>query len=215
MVRNDICVAIADQNLESIKRILSEVALAEIRIDMLNLMPEELNEVFSEHNNLIATCRPGRFDDNERAIILERALMHGAAYIDLEIDTPQVWREPLIKLATELDRKVIVSYHNFDTTPSDDELDRIISTLWEAGADIPKLACMANTNEESARILNLYAKHKGIVALGMGKHGAVTRVAATPLGSPFTFASVNGKSTAPGQIDYLTLENILNSIESK
>ncbi len=215
MVKPNICLSLGDLSFDTINVLLKEVNMAEIRIDLLNLMPEELNELFAKHKNLIATCRPGRFDEEERAILLERALVHGAAYIDLEIETLPEWRAPLIKLAADLNRKVIVSYHDFDGTPGDEDLDRIVGSLWDAGAHVAKVACMALTMADSARIMNLYSKHSNLVAIAMGKFGTITRVAAPMLGAPFTFASVKGKITAPGQLDYQTLEEAIRIIEPK
>lgn len=213
MIRSDICVSIANTDFLSILKILEEVGMAEVRIDLLDLMPNQLEMVFSSHKNLIATCRQGRYDDAQRASILARAIEAGAAWVDLEIETSPEWRKPLIDLARSKKCKVIISWHCFGKTPDEKEIIEIVDSLYAAGADVAKIACLSNNIADSSRILGLYSKYRRLVALGMGDAGKITRIAALSLGAPFTFASVMGNSTAPGQIDYLELEKLINQIE--
>jgi 3-dehydroquinate dehydratase-1 len=213
MTRPDICVSIANTSFESIIRILEDVGMAEIRIDLLDLMPNQLELIFSSHKNLIATCRSGRYDDIQRASILSRAILSGAAWVDLEIETSPEWRKPLIELARLKRCKVIISWHCFVKTPDEKELFRIVDSLYSAGADVAKIACMSSNKSDSARLLSLYSTYRRLVAIGMGEAGAITRISSLLLGAPFTFASVEGKETATGQIDYKELEKIVNLIE--
>jgi len=213
MTRPDICVSIANTSFENILEILEEVGMAEIRIDLLDLMPNQLEMVFSSHSNLIATCRQGRYDNVQRASILARAIEAGAAWVDLEIETTTEWRKPLIELARRKRCKVIISWHCFGKTPDEKEIFDIVDSLYLAGADVAKIACLSNSRTDSARMLSLYSKYKRLVAIGMGDIGAITRIAALSLGAPFTFASIEGNDTAPGQVDFKAMEAIINQIE--
>lgn len=213
MIRSDICVSIANTEFQDVLKILEEVGMAEIRIDLLDLMPNQLEMVFSSHKNLIATCRQGRYDDAQRASILARAIEAGAAWVDLEIETSPEWRKPLIDLARCKKCKVIISWHCFGKTPDDKEIIDIVDSLYAAGADVAKIACLSNNIADSSRILGLYSKYRRLVALGMGDAGKITRIAALSLGAPFTFASVQDNSTAPGQIEYKELEKLINQID--
>lgn len=213
MVRSDICVSIGNTSFQNILNILEEVGMAEIRIDLLDLMPNQLEMIFSNHKNLIATCRQGRYDDAQRASILIRAIEAGAAWVDLEIETSAEWRKPIIDLARSKRCKVIISWHCFVKTPDDKEVTELIDSLYAAGADVAKIACMSNSRSDSARLLSLYSKYQRLVAIGMGSTGVMTRIASLSLGAPFTFASVEGYDTAPGQINYKEMESIINQIE--
>lgn len=213
MIRPDICVSIANTTFENILKILEDVGMAEIRIDLLDLMPNQLEMVFSSHNKLIATCRQGRYDEAQRASLLARAIEAGAAWVDLEIETSPEWRKPLIDLARSKRCKVIISWHCFGRTPNDAEMHQLVDSLYSAGADVAKIACLSNSRVDSARILSLYSKYRNIVALGMGASGVITRIAALSLGAPFTFASIEGNVTAPGQLDYKEIENLVNRID--
>jgi len=213
MTRKDICVSIGNTSFQNILEILEEVGMAEIRIDLLDLMPNQLEMVFSSHNNLIATCRQGRYDDAQRASMLLRAIEAGAAWVDLEIESSEEWRKPLMDLARIKKCRVIISWHCFGKTPNDTELFSIVDSLYTAGADVAKIACMSNSRKDSARLMSLYSKYNNLVAIGMGKVGIISRIASLPLGAPFTFASIVGDTTAPGQVDYVVMETLINRIE--
>ncbi|MCX6770316.1 MAG: type I 3-dehydroquinate dehydratase [Candidatus Micrarchaeota archaeon] len=64
--------------------------LAEVRLDLLTgkVGKAEVRRIFSSHNNLIATCRPGRRLQKECASLLLEAIADGAACIDIEVGAP-------------------------------------------------------------------------------------------------------------------------------
>jgi len=214
MIRSDICVSIGNTSFEDILRILEEVGMAEIRIDLLDLMPNQLELVFSSHKNLVATCRQGRYDDAQRASMLLRAIEAGAAWVDLEIETSIEWRKPLIELARSKRCKVIISWHCFGKTPAESDLYQIVDSLYTAGADVAKIACLSNSRKDSARLMSLYSKYNNLIAIGMGRIGVISRIASLQLGAPFTFASIEGDVTALGQINYVEMEKLVNQIEN-
>jgi 3-dehydroquinate dehydratase-1 len=81
------------------------------------------------------------------------------------------------------------------------------------GADIAKLATFSKSKADNARLLSLYSNDKPIVALGMGETGKITRLMAPLLGAEFTFAAMDdGQPTAPGQITYSNMKEILNKL---
>ena len=91
----------------------------------------------------------------------------------------------------------IRSIHDFDRTPSADE---IVSMLSEGDQEISKGAFKASSLKDLCSILEaskrLDRKH---VLLGMGQIGEVTRIRQKILGNEFTFG-FEGVSTAPGQL---------------
>lgn len=215
-----ICVSIIETKYEDIIRILNDTKLAEIRLDLVELSEKEIEKVFSQKNtSLIATCREGKYSDEERLYILKKAITSGADYVDIEIESLEEYKRDLITHAVRNNCKVIISYHNYSTTPDTAELIQLIDDCYDQGADIIKVACFCNTISDAARMLSLYSvdiKDRSIVSIGMGEIGKITRVASAFLGSPFTYASIRkGKETASGQIEYETLNNILNVILNK
>ncbi|HPD96015.1 MAG TPA: type I 3-dehydroquinate dehydratase, partial [Tenuifilaceae bacterium] len=85
--------------------------------------------------------------------------------------------------------------------------------MFNDGADFAKVACMANSKDDSKRVVNLYSDFSNLIAFCMGKDGQITRVVAPFLGAPFTYASLRGVKTAEGQIDAEQLEILLNMME--
>ena len=57
--------------------------------------------------------------------------------------------------------KIILSSHNFTDTPSDGDLEAIMSQMWKAGADIVKIATTAKDITDCARVLTLLETSKG------------------------------------------------------
>jgi 3-dehydroquinate dehydratase type I len=83
------------------------------------------------------------------------------------------------------------------------------------GCDIAKVVTQVNTNADAANLLSLYSINKPLVAFGMGDAGKLTRVVAPLLGAEFTFASMdNGVATAPGQIRYHTMKEIIDYLKN-
>ena len=55
-----------------------------------------------------------------------------------------------------------------------------------------------------------------MIALGMGKKGKITRLAAPLLGAPFTYASpAAGSETGPGQLEMDTLIKIYSLLSEQ
>lgn len=214
MTHSNICVSIGGIGYTELINRIKSIHFAEIRIDMLDFDNQQLKDLFLAHNNLIATCRYSKKYGDNRFEILQNCLEWGAAYVDIEIDTDEIQRKSIVDLAKKLGRKVIVSYHNYDSTPDAESLNTITQSLFDAGADIAKIACMVKLPEDNAKILGLYADFENLVAIGMGTAGIITRVIAPLMGAPFTFASVAGIETSPGQLDEHELSNIVNLLES-
>ena len=209
-MREEICLSIGNIKYNEIQELLKRVALAEIRFDLLNLNSDQLKSIFNLYKNLIATHRATNGEFEVMVSNLNLAIEHGCAYIDIDINTPEQYIIELLNKARRNGCKVILSYHNFIETPSAEHLNKIVNNLFSKGADIAKIACMANNEEDCKRVLGLYSNVKNLVAFAMGEIGKPTRIEAIQMGAPFTYASVKGNETAPGQLSYQEIEALLN-----
>jgi len=152
---------------------------------------------------LICTVRETRANRAVRLRLFERLLPLSDA-VDIEVDTGI--REEVIALAGG--RTVIVSHHDFRAMPSDRHLRRIVDRAVAAGADIVKVAGMARSAGDAARLLAFCAASAcPMVAIAMGPLGAVSRVVAPLFGSLFSYAFLR-RAVAPGQLslDQLTAD---------
>lgn len=209
-----ICVSLAHLGLNRCLELLYKLECAEIRLDLMDLTVEEVKQVFSTPCVLVATCRPGKYSWEERAHLLIQAIHSGARYVDIEIEADDKLLHLIKEHAEEKGVKLIISYHNFDKTPSVKELENIIRESRLKGADIVKIATMAKSYEDSATVMSLYSKNKDIIAFCMGKEGLITRVAAPLLGADFTFAAFDETNvTAPGQLSFDKMEKIYQLME--
>ncbi|MDY0201829.1 MAG: type I 3-dehydroquinate dehydratase [Bacteroidales bacterium] len=213
-MRQDICLSIGSLNFDEIVTHLKNVALAEIRIDLLNLNHDELATIFKLHKNLIATYRTTS-DFETMLTLLTQAIGNGCTFVDIDINTPNIYLDKLIKIAQSKGCKVILSYHNFEETPDTKDLINIADKLFSHGACIAKIACMAQAPSDCARVMGLYENYKNLVAFCMGTTGMVTRISAPLLGAPFTYASEGKWETAPGQLSYTDANTILNILSGK
>jgi len=191
----------------------SAFPLVEVRLDLLKADPEKIELLAMQCRQWIATCRHGNLTEHERTVLLAASIRSGATYVDLEYEAEPAYRQPLIDLARQYRCKIIISYHNFEATPDVDTLNQIVERSTEFGADCVKIAVMANSLADCARIMSLYDRHKQIVAFAMGELGKITRIAAPLLGACFTFASVDEEHlTAPGQFTAAQMETIYKII---
>lgn len=218
-----ICTTIQNRTLEEIMNLLESseprIQMAEIRLDRCPLSIEEIEYLFSSSDTpLVATCRVvddgnGTWEEAEEK--LTAAVEVGAAFLDLEIEAPKEIGKRLRRACTEYGTTMIRSSHFFAGTPSDDVLRNTVEKCRKFGGEIVKIAAMATSEEDVARVLALYSSIAStnsaaetqrpveLVAFSMGEIGKVSRLDCLKLGSPFTYAALNeNEAAAPGQWCY-------------
>ncbi len=192
--------------------------LIELRVDYIQgLQVEHLQELKAKTTKpAIFTCRGkaegGNFfgAEKQRVAIIQKAIDLKFPYVDIELAALRKY-----KLNKKRGVKLIVSYHNFQKTPKYDFLEKIINQAYKLGADIAKVAVLANKPEDNKTIFQLILNKKPnqeIIALAMGEKGRITRLLAPLLGGFLTFAAVGGKTSAPGQLDIKGLKAIYQAM---
>jgi 3-dehydroquinate dehydratase-1 len=210
-----ICVSLSEASPEKCIRLLKGIEFAEIRLERFDGDIEDIWEIFSQHSNLIATCRPGPRNNLERKDFLLAAIKAGAAYVDIEVESHEFFKRELTLEAKSHGCKVIISFHDFEKTRDRAELEHIVSWCFDSGADIAKIACKVYSTKDNARILGLLSDERPLVVVGMGEKGKITRIIGPYLGSQFTYASLDdGKETGDGQISISRLTKILESLKN-
>jgi len=208
-----ICVSLAGITFEECVKLIAKTEFAEIRIDQLDLSDDQFSSLFAMKKKTIATCRPGK-DVDQRLALLKLAIESGAGYVDIEYESDTTFRTELLNYAHAHNTLVIISYHNFESTPSTKELNQIIDQSFKWGADRVKITTTASSQVDCARVISLYENHKNLIAFCMGEIGTITRVAAPLLGAEFTYASISkALATAPGQITVDGLIDVYNIIK--
>lgn len=221
-----ICVALAGTTSQDILALAHGAAaqadLLEIRLDTMTepavapfvgVLPTPL--LFTNR----AAWEGGSFSgsEEERLSLLQEAVAHGAAFVDIELKTDPALRDALIHQAAEQGTQTIVSWHNFTTTPSAPALRTILQEQYRSGASIGKIVTMASSYQDVLRVLDLQAEAAEIglplIAFCMGPAGVISRVATLGLGGFMTYAAADGnKGTAPGQITISSLRLIVEEL---
>jgi 3-dehydroquinate dehydratase I len=204
-----ICVSIAEPDFSTCLDLIRKYEFIELRLDAANFSISQIEELISSAKQSVVTFRPGHFDIQTRLTAIIASIHAGATMIDLELDAEVEYRIELMNIAKSKNCQVLLSYHDFKTTPSLAVLINILNDCYHCGADIAKIACQVNSVADNARLLSLYSQSGKKIILGMGNLGRITRLAAPYLGAAFTYASVNeGSNTAPGQLTFQELNDL-------
>ncbi|GAB4835886.1 hypothetical protein Ancab_000805 [Ancistrocladus abbreviatus] len=194
--------------------------LVEVRLDYLkNLNTSQDIEVLIKHSSVptLFTFRPkwegGRYagDESKRLGALQRAMELGANYIDVELKAA----DDFFKLieGRKCDRvKIIVSSHNYENTPSVEELGNLAARIQGSGADIVKIATTALDITDSARIFQVLAHCQvPMIGIAMGERGLMSRILSAKFGGFLTFGVLEaGAVSAPGQPTVKDLLDLYN-----
>lgn len=212
-----ICAVIARKTFPEIMTLLPEFTMAEIRLDLLTLNPEETADIFSSHPRLIATFRKrDDVSDNVRLHTLLKALDHGAWAADIDLSDPSVFISAVKKQGSRL----ILSFHDFHKTPTVTDLEKTLQNMRQKSPDIIKIASYAQSSSDMLRLISFYnrpsAFNASLILLSMGPQGVLSRIAAPLLGAPFTYAAADESSkTAPGQLTVSRMEEIFSLITTE
>ena len=134
--------------------------------------------------------------------------------VDVELFAGKTVVEDVLNVAHQNQVKVIASNHDFEKTPSKEELISRLQKMQEMGADILKIAVMPESTKDVITLLSAteemctnYAKQP-IVTMSMSKGGLISRLAGETFGSAITFGAAK-KASAPGQIPVEDLRKVL------
>ncbi len=217
--------------------------IVELRIDGMNdpdlrlLLKEKLGQVLVTNRR---REEGGAFSGSEaeRVALLEDAVSLGADFIDIEASTdPALIVALKVKIGavsaihpprpnpfpqgggTKYGTKLILSWHDFGGTPSEQILKKKFRDMRAIGADIIKIVTYARKEEDNLRILSLvpYARRQGqeIIAFCMGAAGRSSRIMTAALGSFLTFAALErGVESAPGQMTVDEMKKIWEILDT-
>lgn len=215
-----ICVPIIETNerkaIEAIEEANSLADLIELRVDYLK-DPELASLMKNRKKPFIITNRRkeegGRYrgDEEERFRTLKEAIELGAEYVDVEMRSERPFLQDL--LGSKKKTRMILSYHNFQETPSPKKLQRLCDRMNEMGADLVKIVTFAKSLEDNLQVLSLIPfsrkRKQEIVTFCMGEKGKMSRIFAPLIGAAWTYVSLNeNRASAPGQLTVDEMKDI-------
>lgn len=173
------------------------VDFLELRVDAFTSAPEQLSklETIATHlaQPLIVTVRhpeeggANRLGPSERRKLFERFLPL-ARLIDLELRSLDLLPE-LVPMALERGRGVILSCHDFQSTPPLETLRRLAAQARKAGATVLKVATTATTASDLSTLLRFLTETPALPlsVMGMGVFGKTSRLALGRAGSRLNY----------------------------
>lgn len=206
--------------------------LAEFRIDLLDFAADSKQVIALGHElknilatkPMIATIRT----HNEGGKLTISDADYGKTYqaylkqpfmdmLDVEMFRDQQVVKNTVKLAHDKKVLIVMSNHDFQKTPSEDEIVKRLLKQDELGADILKIAVMPQSKQDVFTLMNATLKvsqqsKKPLLTMSMGKLGTISRIATANMSGSFSFGMI-GEASAPGQIDVTQLKQFLKTVQ--
>ena len=150
-------------------------------------------------NNLSAARR--------RQLLLE--FRPRAAFVDVELRSAEVLA-PVLRAASEAKVPTIISFHDFDTTPTAARLNEIATCARSLGAAVVKVATRTDTSTQLDRLVDFWEGQRparDVVAMGIGKLGRASRLELARRGNLLNYAHL-GSPAASGQLSIQELRRV-------
>ena len=206
--------------------------MAEFRIDLLDFasdtkavieLGKELNQVL-RNKPLIATIRTANeggqlkiSDADYESTYTEYLKQPFMQLLDIEMFRDQARVEKLTQRAHQKNVLVIMSNHDFDKTPTQQDIEQRLLKQDQMGADILKIAVMPKSKQDVLTLMNAtlnvsQKSKKPLLTMSMGRLGTISRIATANMGGSMSFGMI-GEASAPGQIDVAQLKQFLKIVQ--
>lgn len=206
--------------------------MAEFRIDLLDFasdtkavikLGKELNQVL-KNKPLIATIRTANeggqlkiSDADYESTYTEYLKQPFMQLLDIEMFRDQARVEKLTQRAHQKNVLVIMSNHDFDKTPTQQDIEQRLLKQDQMGADILKIAVMPKSKQDVLTLMNAtlnvsQKSKKPLLTMSMGRLGTISRIATANMGGSMSFGMI-GEASAPGQIDVAQLKQFLKTVQ--
>lgn len=134
--------------------------------------------------------------------------------VDVELSAGDDTVTEIIETAHRNNVKVVVSNHDFTSTPDKEEIISRLKKMQALGGDISKIAVMPESTKDVLTLLaateemtSNYAD-RPVITMSMSGTGLITRLCGEVFGSAVTFGTA-GRASAPGQIDAQEIAGVL------
>jgi len=193
----------------------------EFRMDLAEASRAALDAYDGELPLLVtnrAAWEGGEAADEGRIDALVAALEHDAvAAVDVELEAVAHGDGgAVVRAAREAGVTTVISVHDFEATPPEAELSRLLDRAADVG-DVAKVAVTATDHDDTLALLSATraATEDGlrVATMAMGEVGRHTRAVAPVYGSKIGYAPVDpANATAPGQYPLATLRRLVDGL---
>lgn len=208
---NNVACDLVEWRIDFFKEVKNVATTAAFSHELKEILQKPLLITFRSHHEGGVLTLP----DADYFALYHDILKNGAAdLLDIELFMPETDVDQLISAAHAKGVKIILSNHDFEATPSKDEMINRLCQMQEKGADICKIAVMPRSAKDVLTLLSAteemhrkYAKCP-LITMSMADKGMVSRISGELFGSVATFG-IAKKASAPGQIPANDLKEIL------
>lgn len=221
-----ICISLKGRTLKDLQEKILKAerekpVLIELRLDYLN--ENELTKACSEDFALKASIptiiclrsakEGGKFLGNEdkrmdtlKGFIEKNKESLQIKYLDIELSAGKKSIESAKQISCGKEIKLVISHHDYSSTPEMDELERKIQEIKGFNPEIIKVFTFAEKHSDSVKIIELMKKKKkedensSYIFGAMGDKGRITRLLGVFLGNEFTYSGMEDEKTASGQL---------------
>jgi len=204
--------------LEMINQNLSDYSYFEIWLDYVeDLNTEFLDFLISQYEEKLVflfrrqNLEEIKMDKDQREKIIWQ-VANTKTFLDLDIS-----QEEELKYIKDKNIKpsLILSYHNYETTPPFPEMIDMIEDMEKNNPKVYKFSTFCMNSQDAVKLLNLlmHLKDGGkkFIITGMGENGVIVRLALW--GNEMNFAPISKEdASAPGQLTKEELEQVLSLV---
>jgi len=157
----------------------------------------------------------GKFTGNneDRIFWLKQLSLTQPMLLDVELQT-LLDDDELVDFFTEEKTRILVSWHDFEKTPANNELVDVLGQM-RIYSNYVKVVTAARNVHDCIRLLELYdvTTELNLISFAMGELGILSRVLCTIYGNaPFTYASLE-EAIAPGQLTVQQMRKLYDRID--
>ena len=157
----------------------------------------------------------GKFTGNneDRIFWLKQLSLTQPMLLDVELQT-LLDDDELVDFFTEQKTRILVSWHDFEKTPANNELVDVLGQM-RIYSNYVKVVTAARNVHDCIRLLELYdvTTALNLISFAMGELGILSRVLCTIYGNaPFTYASLE-EAIAPGQLTVQQMRKLYDRID--
>jgi len=234
-----LCIPLVARSVEDVLRLSEYIASAnpdfvELRVDYWDFLDDlsKVKDVISllrvklSDTPFILTCRDHReggfreINLDLKTKVYEEALSKRLVdFVDVELALGDRYISLIKDMVKSASAFLIISYHEFSRTLSEDEIFAKLSQEIFCGADVAKVAIMPKSHDDLMSLLSATLRARKafpdipMITMAMGKIGALSRIVGFAWGSDLSFAMLS-EASAPGQISASILSDIFKTFES-
>lgn len=158
-------------------------------------------------------------DETYADLVLAAIEVGNVAFVDVEFRRDAHVVAGLVDAARKAGIGVILSAHDFESTPPRQQLRDLYEAMCSVSPDVVKIAVMPQDARDVLTLLDVSLDvreahpDQALMSIAMGALGVVSRIAAGTFGSVATFGAV-GQASAPGQLDADELRRMLDILDT-